>query len=228
LIGLVAAITYATKPANPKLPPPGPPASRLGTILAVVLVPLALLAVLIIIAYVKAYDPLVSRALKRSREGDREGAIEMLREGIESGRATGARLNNLGVLYSENKDYAAALKQFQDAEKVGGRQAIFLLNQVDALRNLGRPTEAAALLEEVQGQGVIELFRAHHSCLILADLGEVDEAREVLRHAEGVRMPRLFTKANREARSKMILECRDRLEGKPRDMTRDDPAIQRG
>ena len=143
----------------------------------------------------------------------------MLREGIEGGRATGLRLNNLGVLYTEDKDHAAALKCFQDAEKLGGRQPVFLLNQADALRKLGHPTEAAALLEEVQGGGILDFNRNYHTCLILADFRLYDEARDALDRAERVRMPRIFFTAIREAREKMLQECRDRLEGMPRDIT---------
>jgi hypothetical protein len=221
LIAVVATITYLIKPSKPgPILPPAPATS--GVMLWTILLPMILFVGLVAIAYLKGRDALVSRALRRSREGDREGAIEMLREGIESGRATGVRLNNLGVLYSENGDHTAALKQFLDAEKLGGRQPVFLLNQVDALRRLSRPTEAAALLEEVQGGGFLEFYRNYHNCLILADLGQYAEAGEALERAERVRMPRFLFKANREARAKLILECRDRLEGKPRDMTRDE------
>jgi hypothetical protein len=220
LIAVVATITYLIKPSNPK-GPMAPPAPGVGGVtLWTILLPLILFVGLIAIAYLKGRDPLVGRALKRSRERDREGAIEMLREGIDSGRATGIRLNNLGVLYSESGDHAGALKRFQDAEKLEARQPVFLLNQVDSLRRLGRPTEAADLLEEVHGGRVIEFYRDYHTCLILADLGHFAEAREALARAERVRVPGFFSKANREARTKLILECRDRLEGMPRDMSR--------
>ncbi len=221
LVATVALITWLIKPRQPGGPVPPQPDSGPGTVLWTIVLPPICFVGLLFLMYLKSRDPLASRAMKRSREGDTEGAIELLREGIEGGRATGTRLNSLGCLYSENKDYASALKHFLDAEKIDGRQPIYVLNQVNCLRNLGRPTEAAALLEEVQGSGIIEFFRAYHACLLLADLGQFTEAREALGRAERARVPRLFAKAQRETRAKMLLECRNRLEGKVGNKTED-------
>jgi Flp pilus assembly protein TadD len=82
------------------------------------------------------------------------------------------------------EEWPEALRWFLEAEKIGGRRAIYLKNQGVVMMEMGRLSEAATLLEEacrLSPGDVVAFSRYGHA---LADLGRLDDARELLAWAE--------------------------------------------
>jgi tetratricopeptide (TPR) repeat protein len=154
------------------------------------------------------YDRAASRALKRARAGDTEGAIAELRVAMEERKAPEARPdegaasnpyaaprpprrkrpatreNVMGLLHAMREEWPEAYRWFLEAEKVGGRQAHLLGSQGVALWKMGRPEEAVGLLEEACSLEPMSALHPCNLCLVMVDLGRIDEAREQLARAE--------------------------------------------
>jgi tetratricopeptide (TPR) repeat protein len=87
---------------------------------------------------------LVARAKERFDAGDAYGAIHLLREALESGRAFADAYNLLGLAYASVGQHPEALKQFDRAVELNPRYVDALLNRAVTLNDLGRSSEAAS------------------------------------------------------------------------------------
>jgi tetratricopeptide (TPR) repeat protein len=170
-------------------------------------------------------DPLSIRAIKRAGEGDLDGAFREMIEGIETAGPTAVRLSTLAYLYDKKDAHEEALGALNEAAKLGKRLLpLIRLNQALALRELGRPEEALPLIEEARvkakslrtfkfiGDGH---FIAYCHCLVMADLGRIDEASDLYRAALARPKVRFASPAIRESLDKLLQKCADRLVPKP-------------
>jgi tetratricopeptide (TPR) repeat protein len=157
-------------------------------------------------------EPAVRYAMRRHRAGDTDGAIEGLRDSIEAGGPTAGRLNTLGIMLGQRRDWAGAYKEFLDAEKLGGRQPLVMSNQAMALLELGQAAEAAALLAEVCAREPQNMIWAVNHATALARAGRAEQAERELSRAE--QMPRrrfIFGSVYRYDMDRAIEECRARI-----------------
>src|SRR5207302_7573280 len=126
----------------------------------------------------------IASALRLARSGHVDAAISRLQSLMESRGPSPRHSSALGDCYLLLEQWQQAYIQYLDAERLDGRRGRYLAKQGFALWKLDRAAEAVTLLETASRSEPMNPSHAWTSCLILADLGRYDEAREQLRRAE--------------------------------------------
>src|SRR5262249_46264719 len=120
----------------------------------------------------------------------------------------------LGDCYLLLEQWRQAYIQYLDAERLDGRRGRYLAKQGFSLWKLDRTDEAATLLATARKLEPLNPSHAWTSCLILADLGRLDEDGEQLRAAESLLEKGLPLDASRRLALENSIEvCRKRLQG---------------
>ena len=89
-----------------------------------------------------------------------------------------------------------------------------LANKGLALWKLGRLREALPCFEQAYRASPDQLATVTNYCLLLADLGRLDEAKDKFSWAEHLyASQRILSAANRRQRAKMLEECRKKIWG---------------
>ena len=101
-------------------------------------------------------DRSVERAKERITAGDPYGAVHLLREVIDSGRAFADAHQLLGLAYSMIGQPAEALAEFDHALKLNPRYVDAHLNRAVILNELGRYDDAVAAFAAAQGLGGVD------------------------------------------------------------------------
>jgi eukaryotic-like serine/threonine-protein kinase len=119
--------------------------------------------------------------------GDRDQGIAAYRGLLAGNPDDRTALNNLGFLYSQQRDWARADEHYRRAWALDNTSGIALSNRIPVLYNLGRPDEARAVLEEFA-----ERFPDHPTYYsfaagIEAADGEYERAAETLKGITEVR-----------------------------------------
>lgn len=185
-----------------------PGASFLGGVV------ITLVGAVFALRYLRSHDGALSRASKRAKAGDVEGAIADMQALIEKKGLTVARFNHLSGLLTrcERWDEAAAL--YRKAKALGEIKGICQLNLGMALQKLGRPEEALAELQDVERNGpwvpAMRCLISLYSALALTGLDRRDEA---LKHLEGAKSAaRALPRAQRAAWDNELEKYRRALE----------------
>jgi tetratricopeptide (TPR) repeat protein len=162
------------------------------------------------------YDSGVSRAAKQANAGDLDGAIAELRRQIESKGLSAARANALGCLLTLKEDWHEARRMFDEAESRGMSPNLLRANRAVALWKSGNPEAALPLLAEAALNSPNDINVRCHLCLVLADLGRIDDSRAQLKSIEDLhKKQHTVPAAARQSLEKHIQTCRDRLAEKP-------------
>jgi tetratricopeptide (TPR) repeat protein len=155
----------------------------------------------------------ISRSVAKARAGRVEEAIAELQREIDTRGPLPRRSSALGDCYLLLEQWREAYIQYLDAERLDGRQGRYLAKQGFALWKMGRASEAAPLLERAAAIEPLNPSHAWTACLILIDLGRIDEARHQLRLAEFlVEKLAPSNPVRRRALEDSIAICRQRLE----------------
>jgi tetratricopeptide (TPR) repeat protein len=99
---------------------------------------------------------LVARAKERFDAGDPHGAIHLLLEAMESGRAFADAHNLLGLAYSAVGRREDAVAEFDHALRLNPRYVDAHLNRAVMLNELGRYDDALAAVTAAQGLGAVD------------------------------------------------------------------------
>jgi hypothetical protein len=194
-------------------------ASRPIWVFLLFLPPALLLAGFGVFAYrtFRHYDSGLSRAAKHANAGDLDGAIAELRRQIETKGLSAARANGLGCLLTLKEDWNEARRMFDEAESRGMSPKLLRANRGVSLWKSGDPEAALPLLTEAAVDNPWDINLRCHICLILADLGRIDEAGAQLQSIEEFHKKQNTVPADaRRSLEKHIQACRDRLAGKPK------------
>lgn len=155
----------------------------------------------------------ISRSVAKARAGRVEEAITDLQREIDIRGPLPQRSAALGDCYLLLEQWREAYIQYLDAERLDGRRGRYLAKQGFALWKMGRASEAAPLLERAAAIEPLNPSHAWTACLVLADLGRIDEARHQLRLAEFlVEKVVPSNPARRRALDDSLAICRNRLE----------------
>ncbi len=157
------------------------------------------------------------RALRLSQQGDTEGGIQMLQEHLERGGPSGRIYYYLALLFAVKHDWEESLRMAEEAERLEGMTPEILGAKGMALWKLGRGSEAAPFLRECALQSPNSLFAACNYGRLAAELGEWDEAREMLRRAEAIHVNQipLGGARNREMRRRELDALRRSVDNRP-------------
>ncbi len=101
-------------------------------------------------------DRIVARARERLQAGDPYGAVHLLREITETGRAFADAHHLLGLAYSMIGQPAEALAQFDRALELNPKYVDAHLNRAVTLNELGRYDDAVAAFAAAQGLGGVD------------------------------------------------------------------------
>ena len=99
---------------------------------------------------------LVARARERFDAGDAYGAIHLLLEAMQSGRAFADAHNLLGLAYSAVGRREDAVAEFDHALRLNPRYVDAHLNRAVILNELGRYDDAVAAFAAAQGLGAVD------------------------------------------------------------------------
>jgi len=99
---------------------------------------------------------LVTRAKERFDAGDAYGAIHLLLEAMQSGRAFADAHNLLGLAYSAVGRREDAVAEFDHALRLNPRYVDAHLNRAVILNDLGRYDDAVAAFSLAQGLGAVD------------------------------------------------------------------------
>jgi tetratricopeptide (TPR) repeat protein len=99
---------------------------------------------------------LVARAKERFDAGDPYGAIHLLLEAMQSGRAFADAHNLLGLAYSAVGRREDAVAEFDHALRLNPRYVDAHLNRAVMLNELGRYDDAVAAFTAAQGLGAVD------------------------------------------------------------------------
>ena len=99
---------------------------------------------------------LVARAKERMDAGDPYGAIHLLLEAMQSGRAFADAHNLLGLAYSAVGRREDAVTEFDHALRLNPRYVDAHLHRAVMLNELGRYDEATAAFSAAQGLGAVD------------------------------------------------------------------------
>jgi|GEM_PF-3033705 len=169
---------------------------------------IALLISLVVLDLIRPRHSNVTRALRRARAGQVGAAINDLKRQGRSSRSAAA----LGDCYLLTEAWQEAYLRFLEAERLDGGQGRYLAKQAFALWKLGRGDEAMPLLDQATQLDQRNPSHAWTACLILADLGREQEAREQLERAERlVEIAIPPRSSRRRAHEESIALCRQRL-----------------
>lgn len=157
------------------------------------------------------------QVLALALEGDPVQALRNAREALELHGPSFIRLNGLGIVLCQTKEWSGALAAFDEALGMNPpRQALTVLmaNRAWAMSHLGRAEEARAMMPEVIRSFPFEPHLRANYCLILAEAGDLDEARNQLRAMEELAEVTLTKNETvRERLNLRLKECRDAVEG---------------
>ena len=196
---------------------PGPRLLRL-LIIAVGTVALAGSAT-IAVQYFRHYDRGLRRARKRAADGDLDGAIEDLREQIQDKGWTQPRVNELGLLLLQAKQWDEAAAFFRKAEELGDIKGVCRANLGLALLEAGKPDQALPALQEAartaQPIPVLDTIVAVNAALALAALGRWDDAYDRLQYADA--RASCLARSQREAIQSRLERARARLKDREQD-----------
>jgi pentatricopeptide repeat protein len=163
------------------------------------------------------YDPGASRAVKQANTGDLDGGIAELRRQIELKGLSFARANALGCLLTLKKDWHEARQMFDEAERRGMSPNLVRANRGVALWRSGNPEAALPLISQSALENPFDVNLRCHLCLLLVDLGRIDEARAQLQSIDDLhKKQRTVPAAARQSLEEHIQACRDRVAGKPK------------
>ncbi|MFI5456890.1 MAG: tetratricopeptide repeat protein [Isosphaerales bacterium] len=198
-----------------RLPGPGQILTWVGTVFGATI---AIVGLVIAVKLFRHYDRGVNRAYERANTGDVEGAVAELRAQVEAKGLSAARANALGCLLIKRKDWQGANDMFDEAERFGMDRTVVRNNQGKALMESANYDAAFPLLEEVARANPNELTYQCNLCLVLAELGRVEEAQKQLSRIEDFRKNLIFILGPRYRQSidGAIQDCRDRLNGMPK------------
>jgi eukaryotic-like serine/threonine-protein kinase len=112
--------------------------------------------------------------------GDRDQAIAALRGLLAGNPDDPSALNNLGVLYWQQRDWARADEHYRQAWALDNTSGIALSNRVPALYNLGRAEEARAVLEDFAGRFPDLATYYEYSAGMAGADGEYERAAQIL------------------------------------------------
>ena len=171
---------------------------------------MALMAVVIVLHLVINHDPVLKQVAKLAIAEKYDEAIERLRDHIRNKGENAKRLNALGLLYLTQKQYPAALEQFERSAQLDPRAIDTTNNRAVALCKLGRTDEGLALMAELSRSHPKQLLIACNHSLLLADAGRETQAYEELERAETI-VDRFHQGRLSGQSLKMMEECRQRL-----------------
>lgn len=126
----------------------------------------------------------VLRAYRILRAGDAAGAIAMLREKLQADHPSPEILNGIAAFYCDGKDWDNALRTICEAEENGLDYPNLKATKGVILWKMGRLGEAVEVLRAAHGLLPHDLFVACNYGTLLAEMGQTDKAKEVLRWAE--------------------------------------------
>jgi tetratricopeptide (TPR) repeat protein len=188
---------------------------RLGGALAIsaIGVGVVLLAIAILYLSVRWRDRVWLEAVRLSREGDIEGAVALLQEHLRQAGPSATAYNYLAIMLIVQQRYDEALRMAEKAEQAGGPQPHILGSKGVALWKVGRAQEGLAYLQEAARQQPDNLLAACNLGLLLAELGQGEEAAEVLKRAEQLYATQfiLIGAAERRLRKESLEELRRRV-----------------
>lgn len=180
-----------------------------------------LLFALVLLGLVRPRHRKIARAMTKARAGQVDAAVADLQRQIETRGPSARRSGALGDCHLLREQWREAYIQFVDAEQLDGRGGRYLAKQAFALWKLDRGLEAITLLEQASQMDQRNPAHAWTTCLILADLGRIQEAHEQLDRAERLAAEWVPTgTARRRALEDSIELCRQRLAGLPETTTR--------
>jgi energy-coupling factor transporter transmembrane protein EcfT len=175
--------------------------------------PVVLVATIVGVAWWRVYDAAVNRAMRRSRDGDLEGAIGELRDLIEDRGFTASRANALGLLLCEKSECAEAEILFRKVLAQRPKDLFVKANLGFTLWKQGRLEDAELVLREVASHENVHVVAHCNFCQLLLDLGRLDEAAEELTRAEHSLRTAILQRTAKERLDSQLRECRVRLEG---------------
>lgn len=153
------------------------------------------------------------QVLALALEGDPVQALRNAREALELHGPSFIRLNGLGIVLCQTKEWAGALAAFEEALGMNPpRQALTVLtaNRAWAMSHLGRAAEARATMPEVIRSFPFEPHIRANYCLILVEAGDLDEARTQLKAMEELAdVTQTKDESVRERLNLRLKECRD-------------------
>jgi len=198
-----------------RVPGPGQILTWFGAVFGATI---AIVGSVIAVKLFRHYDRGVNRALERANALDLEGAVAELRAQVEAKGLSAARANALGLLLLKSEDWEGANQMFDEAERFGMDRAILRNNRGIALLDSSNFEAAFPLLEEVARANPNEIAYQCNLCLVLAELGRLEEAQKELSRIEDLRknVIFLFGRRYRQAIDGAIQNCRDRLKGSPK------------
>jgi tetratricopeptide (TPR) repeat protein len=112
--------------------------------------------------------------------GDREGAINAYRSLLDIHPDDQTALNNLGNLYSRQRDYAYAAELYLRSVDVDSSNPISYANAVSTHIDLGRLDEARAILRTMEGRFPGHPLVALYAAAMASALGDYESAAERL------------------------------------------------
>jgi tetratricopeptide (TPR) repeat protein len=174
--------------------------------------------VISIIAFLtlRHYDRDVNRVARRANEGDLDGAIDELRRQIEVKGLSASKANLLGCLLVNRKDWNGARHMFDEAERLGMNADLLRANRAMASWKSGELEEALRLLTEGALVKPGDVTTRCNLCLLLAEMGRTDEARNQLERIEVLHKDTYFIPATaRQTVARLVQSCRERLASDP-------------
>lgn len=169
------------------------------------------IAVILLFLWLRNRDPVVCRALKRLRRGERVGVAAELLPEFER-KPTAPRANILAVALMAQSRWSEAYKYLLEAKERGLDPTVYRTNLALALTNLDRPGDAIAVLEPAVLGRRVTTGEVINYCQALIALDRLDEARHQLGRLE--RMYRKVAWISTGHLRTSIDECRSRLEAR--------------
>jgi hypothetical protein len=198
-------------------PPPRAPLSR-GMIAVFVVPPALVLGWIGFILYrsFRHYDRAMNRAIARANAGDKEGALADVRAEIAAKGLNGARANALGVLHYFREEWDEAAAMIDEAERLGYNKATCAMNRAMIRYRSGHPDDALTVLQAQYAKLPDDPVLGCNLCSVLMELGRLDDARRTLAEIERRRKNSVYLGGSGDAVDRLIRDCHERLEGKPR------------
>ncbi len=216
LLGGVAVVTYAASKKKDPQQALEPLAWDWSTLWLFLGYGVGLLTCLFVVSYIAAilrnYDRDALRALKLANAGDKDGALALLKTAMEDRKPSAIRSCALGSIHALREEWADAYKAFLDAEKIGGRQAVYIAGQGLTLRKLGRLEEAEVAYRDACAMQPNVPYYPCSLGFVLAELSRFDEARAQLAIAEE-KYPKfvVFPASAKKEFAEEIMKLREKL-----------------
>jgi hypothetical protein len=198
-------------------PPPRAPWSR-GMVALFVVPPALVLGWIgfILFRSLRHYDRAMNRAIAKANAGDKGGAFADIKAEIAAKGLNGARANALGVLHYLREEWDEAAAMIDEAQRLGYNNVTCDMNRAMIRFRSGHPEDALPVLQAQYAQLPDDSVLGCNLCNVLMELGRLDEARNVLAEVERRRKNTIYLGTSGDAVNRLIRECRERLEGKPK------------